>query len=334
MKRWDDLRDRSLALKDKFEKVKERQAKLEAAKGEKAQIDAQLEALTSSRKENGPYKARPRGDVIIPGKYHFIDDGVKSFATYDDAWAFLKDIGSTEDGRYILRDADGNDVKSPPLKVPVEKLKALERQLSLARRGVADLSDAYDEIASEYQSEQTKLDVEMELVQESVRAFSTGESAGTSDGATLVMLDDGPKDRSKFPFAVSEIPSEYLGKVEGNGNCAVFVQKVAKLPEAKYWRAGEAVKENANIPAGTPIATFDSKGEYPNKDKGNHVCIYLSQTKDGIWCVDQYRNPDGTKKPVGKRMLWFRPSGYSKSPSNNGNAYSIVTVPQAISDQR
>src|SRR4051812_37978519 len=54
--------------------------------------------------------------------------------------------------------------------------------------------------------------------------------------------------------------------VNGNnlcGQCVSYVKKVCPgLPPTHLWRKGEQVRGNANIQAGTVIATFGSSGQY------------------------------------------------------------------------
>ena len=111
-------------------------------------------------------------------------------------------------------------------------------------------------------------------------------------------------------------PESYEGEVIGTGQCVAFVQRCAKAPVTSSWKEGEKVKGSTTIQKGTAIATF-TDGKYPNKGTGNHAAIYLSQSDAGIWVYDQWYG-----HPVEKRLIRFR--GGSGSPSNDGDAFSIV----------
>jgi hypothetical protein len=76
------------------------------------------------------------------------------------------------------------------------------------------------------------------------------------------------------------------------------------------------------IQKGTAVATFED-GFYPNREHDNHVAYYLSQDKDGIRVMDQWKG----KLSVSSRVMPFRgrmANGMFIDPSNNGDALSVV----------
>jgi hypothetical protein len=118
---------------------------------------------------------------------------------------------------------------------------------------------------------------------------------------------------------VCKSPESYSGKRVGNGQCAIFVQEAAGAPNTQLWKAGDKVKGTRAISRGTAIATFDTDGKYPSNKTGNHAAIYMSQDSHGIWVYDQGRS----QGRVEKRQIRFK--GGQGSPSNDGDAFSIIT---------
>ena len=113
-------------------------------------------------------------------------------------------------------------------------------------------------------------------------------------------------------------PESYKGKVVGDGNCVAFVKEAAKAPETRKWKQGASVKGDVTLKAGTAIATFNEKGEYPNKAHGNHAAIYLNQDLSGLVVLDQWQ----LKGAVSQRLIAFR--GGKGSPSDDGDAFSVI----------
>jgi hypothetical protein len=110
--------------------------------------------------------------------------------------------------------------------------------------------------------------------------------------------------------------NNYVGQVVGNGHCVAFVKEVFGAPPTASWLEGQRVR-GADLPAGTPIATFQ-EGRYWNKTDGNsHAAIYLSQDAGGIRVIDQWKG-----RPVGERTIRFR-SGETTA-NNDGDAYSVI----------
>jgi hypothetical protein len=116
---------------------------------------------------------------------------------------------------------------------------------------------------------------------------------------------------------------ELMGKVVGNGQCAVFVQNVA--PECgltNTWRPASSQNIFDNPPPpGAAIATLD-KGGYANQPTGNHAAIYLDQGQDerGRYIVVQDQNwPHGSG--VNTHKIYEQPG---KSDSNNALTYRQI----------
>ena len=128
---------------------------------------------------------------------------------------------------------------------------------------------------------------------------------------------------SKGPFIYKKVESlEGKPKVFG-GECAGLVQWHTRAGKADTWREGIKVRNNGRtIKKGTAIATFVD-GTYPNKPHGNHAALYISQTINGIYVMDQWT----TKPTISKRFLRFRgkkTDGSYIDPSNNGDALSVI----------
>lgn len=111
----------------------------------------------------------------------------------------------------------------------------------------------------------------------------------------------------------------------GTKHCVVLVQHYTQAPPTRYWREGAKVRGNSNLIPGVAIATFIN-GVYPNQNSGNHAAFYLSQDREGIWMMDQWT--DDIRKPfIRKRKIKFHefhPPGKVISPSNIGDAYSVI----------
>jgi len=118
----------------------------------------------------------------------------------------------------------------------------------------------------------------------------------------------------KSPTFICHRTDQYLGKVIGDGHCVSLIKQCTAIPHTTYWRPGNKVI-NSDIIPGTVIATFKN-GRYPSKS-GYHAAIYLSQTNQGIWVLDQWQG-----KAVHKRLIRFR---NNKHPASN-NAYQYRTV--------
>jgi len=120
---------------------------------------------------------------------------------------------------------------------------------------------------------------------------------------------------------------------QGNAECVAIAQATLRMPHTSFWRPGVKVLGNgedryvdgirihgSGIAPGTVIATFID-GIYPSKRSGNHVAIYISQTKDTIKVIDQWMDHKRkAPKYPGYRTL---PTGGS-GLSNDANAFSVV----------
>lgn len=116
---------------------------------------------------------------------------------------------------------------------------------------------------------------------------------------------------------IAGAPESFEGKVVGSGQCVAYVQEASGAPVTASWVQGSKVRGNGFVTRGTAIATFDAGGKYPNHASGNHAAIFLSQDEGGIWVYDQWAG-----QPVHKRHIRFKHG--SGSPSNDGDAYSVV----------
>ncbi len=116
----------------------------------------------------------------------------------------------------------------------------------------------------------------------------------------------------------AENPEQYLGQVVGSGECVAYPQAAAGAPNTGNWTAGIKVHDAqpGTIERGTVIATMVN-GLYPNKPKGNHAAIYLSQDATGIQVIDQWRG-----QPVHNRTIRWR--GGQGNPSDDGDAFYVV----------
>ena len=121
-----------------------------------------------------------------------------------------------------------------------------------------------------------------------------------------------------YRASLAEIEKTYLGKVYGNGQCAIFVEGVAHAPHTTMWKAGTMVKGQTALVPGTAIATFDSDGKYGNHVDGrSHAAIYISQSVHGIDVFEQW-----VGQPVQRRTIHFH-KGSGKAV-NDGDRYSVI----------
>lgn len=124
-----------------------------------------------------------------------------------------------------------------------------------------------------------------------------------------------------------------VGKpVVGDGNCAVMVQREAKLPNHRFWRQGVHVVEQQNVWPGTAIATFEN-GVYPNWKTGNHVAFFLRfgrRNPDGtaasIWVVEQYHGLTRIQQReiAAKGQVDSQWGKRWRDPSNNADAFYVI----------
>jgi hypothetical protein len=107
---------------------------------------------------------------------------------------------------------------------------------------------------------------------------------------------------------------KWVGTAPYYGECVSYVKFVTpELPQTSLWKKGALVRGNANIVAGTVIATFNADEHY-----FGHAAIYESQTADGIHVVDQWIAPPA--RPIHRRTLRFGAHGNA----NNGDNFFVV----------
>ncbi len=112
--------------------------------------------------------------------------------------------------------------------------------------------------------------------------------------------------------------------------CVALVKHaLPQLGPTRNWRRGADIKGPNDPPLqpGTPIATFDKEGRYPNKPTGNHAAIFLGYGKnaegqDGIRVLDQAK-----KNKPDERIIPFGRSP-SVSASNRAEAFSVISTTQ------
>ena len=145
----------------------------------------------------------------------------------------------------------------------------------------------------------------------------------------------------KIPDKLYEIAASGNNNFVGDGECVAIAQHTLEMPHTSLWRPGVKVLGNGDdqysngvriygsgIALGTVIATFIDK-RYPSKVHGNHVAIYLSQTRKSITVIDQWNIRDKKGKIIRhqhphKREILVGGDGLS----NDADAFSIVfTLP-------
>lgn len=128
--------------------------------------------------------------------------------------------------------------------------------------------------------------------------------------------------RGPFVFPGDVEKFEDAGLV-GTHQCAALVQLTVPVGLAATWREGIPVRGNDHqIKKGTAVATFED-GFYPNRDHGNHVAFYVSQSSTGIAVMDQWTG----KASVASRTMQFlgkTSNGLFVDPSNNGDALAVI----------
>ncbi|HYC05601.1 MAG TPA: BPSL0067 family protein [Azospirillaceae bacterium] len=161
------------------------------------------------------------------------------------------------------------------------------------------------------------------------------ERPGREDLRYLVSPEDAQAGGSRKPVDLGGVPyanpdfRKQTAPVD-TGQCVALVQKAAKMPLTKHWKAGVSLQERPEIPPGTVIATMVD-GKYPNERTGNHAAYFVRYEtqgdREGIIIYDQYIDRD-TGKVVGprERFIAFQPYDPEKKQnrSNNASAYSVV----------
>ncbi len=119
-------------------------------------IRAEDKAIASAKRQassGGGYRAKPKGDIVIQGKYNFTKDyeGIP-FTTYEEALAFLNDIGYPPPRGAIMNSA-GATVTSPPSTSQPSDLKAREKALESRRAQKNDRLAKYNEAKTKYEAD-------------------------------------------------------------------------------------------------------------------------------------------------------------------------------------
>ncbi|HEY9402809.1 MAG TPA: BPSL0067 family protein [Pyrinomonadaceae bacterium] len=136
-------------------------------------------------------------------------------------------------------------------------------------------------------------------------------------------------ERTCGPFVVPHAATLENAQCIGTGDCVPLVQNPIEilgkqypgLPHTSHWRQGDSVRHSRSpIEPGTVIATFDSNtGKYPTTNKAGykHAAIYLGKDSTGIWVIEQFK----PLEKIQKRHIEYNDK---KTPSNNGNQFSVV----------
>jgi hypothetical protein len=335
MERWAKLKEDNNALKRDFQQIKEMEEQRDLLAAKVQEAKAQLDQQQASSSGNGPYKVVSPLDIVNDDFY--FGRSRKSFDSYEEAEALAK---NTSRARVV--DRDGKTVtESPTPADPAALQKAKEAYIN-ASLDYDRQSRTYENRKAEYDKKRDQIDTDLDLIKGMINALREAKGGKTGPKYTLTFDEGVPKnklDNPKYPFRVSseKMPPDLVGKNVGSGQCVALVQEYSKVGPTKDWRKGEAVKGAADIPPGTPIATFNDKRRYESKKTGNHAALYLKQDEKGIYVLDQYFNKDGTHKDVGVRLIRFisedekekmlsNPKRYGRySPSNDANTYSVIT---------
>lgn len=113
----------------------------------------------------------------------------------------------------------------------------------------------------------------------------------------------------------------------GSHQCVALLQHYSGMLPTSNWREGVKVLGHADIKKGTAIATFVN-GRYPNLSHGNHAAYFVSQNKNGLWIVDQWKTSDPKWSTVKKRFITKkggkRADGSYPMASDNAEAFSVI----------
>jgi RHS repeat-associated protein len=112
----------------------------------------------------------------------------------------------------------------------------------------------------------------------------------------------------------------------GGQQCVALTRHFTGLPCSDCWRAGPKVIGNT-IPAGTPVATFNGNGRYPQSGNANSGIYVATYPGNRIVIIDQWPPnavTHGPAKPAGARTLNPVPG----DPSDDSGSYSVITVPR------
>ncbi len=141
--------------------------------------------------------------------------------------------------------------------------------------------------------------------------------AGNQFNSTILDKYDGtsvPEINSNGRISITPPPEYY-------NQCVAFVKGVTNAKPTSSWRKGSAISILTQKYA--VIATFSSDGYYEN-NQNSHVAIYITQTNEGIYVLDQ--NFKGSfSNPVGEIAVRLIPwTTSSTSPQAKASNYYIV----------
>lgn len=108
---------------------------------------------------------------------------------------------------------------------------------------------------------------------------------------------------------------------KGHTECVEFVRQATGAPQTSMWKPGKKISDAkpGEIPRGTAIATFDSKGKYPTDGLGKHAAIYLDHNAQRILVLDQWNDQGEVKQ----RPIWFNRHKGTKR-SNDADAFYVI----------
>jgi hypothetical protein len=338
MERWEKLKKDNDALQLDFQKIKQMESRKDEWAAAVTAAKAGLDREQAKSGGNGPYTAVKKG-------YEDVVGGRKQFQTYEEAAQFA-------DGGKIT-DREGKTVTGPPTPPDPAALRKAQDDYDKARLAYDQQSATFESRKADYDKKRDKVDQDLKLIEKMIKDLGGDKGGKIGPKYTLTYDESVPKDKlhdPKYPYRVSSSElKDVVGKSVGvgpdqlnRGQCAALVQQYSKVGETKDWRKGEAVKGANDIPAGTAIATFNDKGRYANAATGNHAALYIKQDKNGIYVLDQYfytdpKTHEKKHKDAGVRLIRFiseeekarmlkDPKRYGTySPSNDANAYSVIT---------
>ena len=113
--------------------------------------------------------------------------------------------------------------------------------------------------------------------------------------------------------------SQYLGQSVGSGQCVALLQAAdPSVGLTATWQQGASVQGNTSLQPGTPIATFNSNGQYANATDGSsHAAIYLGQNAQGIQVLDQWSDHPAAVRTIN----WTNSSGIA---ADTGTRFSVI----------
>lgn len=123
----------------------------------------------------------------------------------------------------------------------------------------------------------------------------------------------------------------YMGPTGGKNHqaCASGAQCLAgtiingkyyDAPNTEDWFAGEGVKGNKKLEAGTMIATFDKNGKY-KPSTHQHTLIYVGQDANGVYVLDQF---SGKTMAVSYYGFGGTPPNIPANSSQDANLFKVV----------